>query len=188
MVDRKDLLREWSADSLWLSIPLGSASATESHLTWGHALPRITLILWLSEAGVERAGPFRRLQCNTDGQCSLQSFPSGWLKLCWVSSQSQLLLPLPSPDSSFLFHRYWSLRNILHPNSVNIYFQKSQLTTLLYSPVSTTTFLPSLYNTAIALCKLLFPKALRLLVYRGCMAHCGLRALGLPFCLDIYLF
>lgn len=69
--------------------------------------------------------------------------------------------------------------------SLSIYVQKSQFTTLIYSPVFSTTLCHPCTTRELTLCRVLFPKALSLPLYEGCMVLV-LVLLASHSCLDIF--
>lgn len=106
---------------------------------------------------------------STTQVASLPPESPGGPRLCWVSSQSHQLLPWPNPASIPILHRYGFLISISHPKlCLSIYFQSSQLTELISSPVFCCDIHAVTVRRGSGLCRL-FPMAPSLSVHSGYM-------------------
>lgn len=136
-----------------LTTPSGSPSAIKRHLSQGHALPRATL----SEVGCKdltnSADWKTMLMGNSYSRVSL------WVIWGFVESHHNLINISFCPILLPPFSQVLIPKNILPPKlCLSIYFQRSQLTTLILSFVMSLPSMPFFSNIEINLCRL-FPKA-----------------------------
>lgn len=115
---------QWS-NSLQLSVPLGSDSAAQSHLTQGH-----TFSWWCASGDWMRLTSHLEPMQDTAGLSSLQSFLPGGLKLCQtcISIHSSLC----STMCLHSFCRGWSLINTHIPNSISVCLQGTHPVTVRF--------------------------------------------------------